>query len=260
MSTKILAFAGSLRAGSVNKKLVAVAAQKARDAGAEVTVIDLKDYPLPVFDGGQQVLRPAGGIPQGRHTLDRAAVDDTGDLDGDGSRSCADLALFVDGLTDAPGLDAVLPDQTWRLLADADGNGVRDRRDFEAIHRMLTETSCDVGGGAPGTHGMPLLSLSGPLTEGSTATLSLTNALENGSAWLFLGLGTTLLPFRGGVFVPRPDVVLGNLPIDGSGELVIRLPWSGFPAGLPTYWQYWIPDPGATYTYAGSNGVAALAR
>lgn len=47
---KILAFAGSLRTGSFNKKLVQVAAKGARDAGAEVTYIDLRDYPLPVFD------------------------------------------------------------------------------------------------------------------------------------------------------------------------------------------------------------------
>lgn len=51
MSTpKILAFAGSLRAGSYNKQLVKIAVEGARQAGAEVTLIDLRDYPLPVFD------------------------------------------------------------------------------------------------------------------------------------------------------------------------------------------------------------------
>jgi len=47
---KILAFAGSLRQDSFNKKLVKIAAKGAQAAGAEVSVIDLKDYPLPVFD------------------------------------------------------------------------------------------------------------------------------------------------------------------------------------------------------------------
>ncbi|MEM9881336.1 MAG: NAD(P)H-dependent oxidoreductase [Planctomycetota bacterium] len=47
---KILAFAGSLREGSFNKKLVRCAAAAAEEAGAEVTVIDLADYPLPLFD------------------------------------------------------------------------------------------------------------------------------------------------------------------------------------------------------------------
>lgn len=48
---KILAFAGSTRTGSFNKQLVRVAAAAARTAGAEVTLIDLRDLPLPLFDG-----------------------------------------------------------------------------------------------------------------------------------------------------------------------------------------------------------------
>ncbi len=46
----ILAFAGSLRAGSFNKKLVRCAASAAEAAGAKVTMIDLDAYPLPLFD------------------------------------------------------------------------------------------------------------------------------------------------------------------------------------------------------------------
>lgn len=49
-TAKILAFAGSTRKDSYNKRLVKVAAQGARDAGADVTVLDLCDYPLPLFD------------------------------------------------------------------------------------------------------------------------------------------------------------------------------------------------------------------
>jgi NAD(P)H-dependent FMN reductase len=50
MPLKVLAFAGSLRKGSYNKQLVRVAARFARDAGAEVTELDLADYPMPIFD------------------------------------------------------------------------------------------------------------------------------------------------------------------------------------------------------------------
>ena len=46
---KILAFAGSARQGSLNKKLIAIAAHGARDTGVEVTMIDLADYPMPLF-------------------------------------------------------------------------------------------------------------------------------------------------------------------------------------------------------------------
>lgn len=47
---KILAFAGSLRTASHNKQLVRIAVEGARQAGAEVTLIDLRDYPLPLMD------------------------------------------------------------------------------------------------------------------------------------------------------------------------------------------------------------------
>lgn len=51
MSTpRILVFGGSLRKDSYNHKLALIAAEGARAAGAEVTVVRLRDFPLPVFD------------------------------------------------------------------------------------------------------------------------------------------------------------------------------------------------------------------
>lgn len=63
---KILAFAGSTRKESFNKKLVQVAAQGARDAGAAVTYLDLRDYPLPVYDGD---LEEESGVPENARKL-----------------------------------------------------------------------------------------------------------------------------------------------------------------------------------------------
>ena len=60
-SVKVLAFAGSIRQDSFNKKLVRIAAENAREFGAEVTLIDLKDYPLPLFD---QDLEASTGLPE----------------------------------------------------------------------------------------------------------------------------------------------------------------------------------------------------
>lgn len=57
---KILAFAGSTRKDSFNKKLVRAAAKAAEEAGAEVTVIDLKDFPMPLYDGDEE---DASGLP-----------------------------------------------------------------------------------------------------------------------------------------------------------------------------------------------------
>ena len=58
---KILAFAGSAKKASLNKKLLAVAVAGARAAGAEVTVVDLADYPMPIMD---EDLEAAEGAPE----------------------------------------------------------------------------------------------------------------------------------------------------------------------------------------------------
>lgn len=58
---KILAFAGSTRRESWNKKLIRVAVKGAEDAGAEVTLVDLADFPMPIYDGD---LETEKGIPE----------------------------------------------------------------------------------------------------------------------------------------------------------------------------------------------------
>jgi chromate reductase len=61
LHTKILAFAGSTRKESFNKKLVKIAADAARAAGAQVTYLDLRDIPMPLYDGD---LETEQGIPE----------------------------------------------------------------------------------------------------------------------------------------------------------------------------------------------------
>ncbi|HZT82513.1 MAG TPA: NAD(P)H-dependent oxidoreductase [Gemmataceae bacterium] len=63
---KVLAFAGSLRRDSYNKKLVRIAAEAARNAGAEVMLIDLADFPLPVFNEDDET---ASGMPENARRL-----------------------------------------------------------------------------------------------------------------------------------------------------------------------------------------------
>jgi len=75
MMPRILAFAGSTRRESFNKKLVAIAAQGARVAGAEVTLIDLKDFPLPLFD---QDLEAEHGMPENGKKLKKLFIDHDG--------------------------------------------------------------------------------------------------------------------------------------------------------------------------------------
>ena len=61
MTIKVLVFAGSARRDSLNKKLARLAAAAAEKAGAEVTYIDLNDYPMPIYHGDEEA---ATGIPE----------------------------------------------------------------------------------------------------------------------------------------------------------------------------------------------------
>jgi NAD(P)H-dependent FMN reductase len=63
---KILAFAGSTRTDSFNKKLIKIAAAGASETGAEVTVIDLRDFSLPIYDGD---LEQEDGLPPNARKL-----------------------------------------------------------------------------------------------------------------------------------------------------------------------------------------------
>jgi len=76
-AVKILAFAGSLRSGSWNKKLARIAAAGARAAGAEVTEIDLRDIPMPLYDGDMEREQ---GLPPNAKVFKRLLIENQGVL------------------------------------------------------------------------------------------------------------------------------------------------------------------------------------
>ncbi len=63
---KILAFAGSTRTDSFNKKLVKIAAAGAMENGSDVTVIDLRDFTMPLYDAD---LEQKEGLPSNARKL-----------------------------------------------------------------------------------------------------------------------------------------------------------------------------------------------
>ena len=71
---KLLAFAASLRRASWNRKLIQLAADLAREAGAEVDLAEFREFEMPIYDAD---LQTASGIPPGVQELSRriAAVD-----------------------------------------------------------------------------------------------------------------------------------------------------------------------------------------
>ncbi|WP_299809042.1 NADPH-dependent FMN reductase [uncultured Roseibium sp.] len=65
---RILVCSGSTRSGSFNGKLAALAAKRLAILDAEVTLLSLKDYPLPIYDGD---LETASGVPENARKLKR---------------------------------------------------------------------------------------------------------------------------------------------------------------------------------------------
>ncbi len=58
---KILAFSGSSRQASFNSKLVKIAASAAKNEGVEVTIVNLGDFPMPIYNAD---LETEQGLPE----------------------------------------------------------------------------------------------------------------------------------------------------------------------------------------------------
>ena len=67
---RLLVVAGSSRQGAWSRKLADAAAQTARSDGASVTLLDLSELELPLYDGD---IEAASGVPEGAGKL-RAAL------------------------------------------------------------------------------------------------------------------------------------------------------------------------------------------
>jgi chromate reductase len=95
MVSRILAFAGSARRESLNKKLARVAAAAAAEAGGEVTLIDLNDYPMPVYHGD---LEAAQGVPDMARKLRKLIAEHDGLLIASPENNASISALLKNSL------------------------------------------------------------------------------------------------------------------------------------------------------------------
>lgn len=73
--TKILFFAGSTRAGSINQKLAEKAAHIAREKGAEATLISLQNFEMPLYNGD---LESVDGLPENAIKLKQLFIENDG--------------------------------------------------------------------------------------------------------------------------------------------------------------------------------------
>jgi chromate reductase len=68
VAPRILVFSGSIRTGSFNARLAAMVARELVRAGAEVSLISLVDYPMPLYDGDVEA---DSGVPEAALKLKR---------------------------------------------------------------------------------------------------------------------------------------------------------------------------------------------
>jgi hypothetical protein len=114
----------------------------------------------------------------------------------------------------------------------------------------------DEGNGLAGTHGVPLLEGFGTAKPTELVTLTLSNALENSSSALVVGLFAINVPFKGGTMVPKPNLIFFGLPTDATGGSVFASPFPpGAPARFTLVFQHWVTDAVAPAGFSASNGL-----
>ena len=129
--TKILVFAGSTREESYNKKLALYAAKIARTNGASVTVINLKEYPLPLYDGDSEKNE---GMPNNAKKIRQLMIDSN--------------AIIIASPEYNGSVSAVLKNVLDWASRSEDGKPSRDA--FKGKKFAIMSTSPGTGGGARG--------------------------------------------------------------------------------------------------------------
>jgi Predicted flavoprotein len=139
---KVLAFSGSARRESLNRKLLNIAVQAAIEAGAAVTVLDLNDYPLPIYHGD---LEAREGLPGNARKLKQLFLEHQGLLIASPEHNASVSALLkntIDWVSRPDGgQNGLVPYQNKvaALLAASPGNngGLRGLPQLRAIMQTL---------------------------------------------------------------------------------------------------------------------------
>jgi hypothetical protein len=258
------------------------------DSDAEVELIEMRQNFLPLLEGAGVDLVLCGHS----HSFERSFLLD-GHYGNSGTLGEANKLAPGDGRIDGNGAYAkgALPNQ-GAVYAVAGSSGkltsgsldhpamyysvmtlgsvVLDVNDKQLDLQFVTDTGvvddhftivhgpwASLGNGLAGTNGVPSLVGTGTLEPFSLITTTLTGALENAAASLFLGLSELAAPFKGGVLVPAVDVFIGGLNTGPAGTIALPANWPGnLPSGFSFYLQYWIVDPAGPVGLSASNGLS----
>jgi chromate reductase, NAD(P)H dehydrogenase (quinone) len=168
---KILVIPGSLRTGSHNARLAALATKELALAEAEVTRISLADYPLPLFDAD---LLADSGLPAAAVQLKRMVM--------------AHQGVFITSPEYSASVTPLLKNTVDWISRGGGGGGGRDRG--EANYTAFKGRVFAIGAASGGSGG------------GMRSLMALRQILE-------LGCGALVIPEQ--VSVPRADQAFDDL-------------------------------------------------
>jgi len=232
---------------------------------------------LVLANDGTGTLTPATTLPSTGFGNVRVVIDDVG---GDGLPDLAITRGFSNDLRVWRGAgDLSFPDAARAIvggdpdtlaLADVNLDGALDAvttngqfETFDDSYTVLVNRTagpwCDLDGALGGAD-LPRLLWSGALLADTPVGLTLVDAAPGAPATLVLGATTLSVPFKGGVLVPTPALLVGGLVTDAGGALTLATLWpAGVPGGATLVAQAWIVDPAAPAGLAASNAVLAVA-
>jgi V8-like Glu-specific endopeptidase len=129
---------------------------------------------------------------------------------------------------------------------------------FLANPKGVCASSCDwsdLGNALAGSFGDPLAQHQGGPVPGTLVRLLASKLPLFGTTSLFVGTSAIYAPFKGGVLVPSPDIVITGLPISlGTANFGFTFP-AGVPSGSVAVFQFWTADAGAVKGFSATNAL-----
>ena len=166
-----------------------------------------------------------------------------------GAMSLGVVAVHDTGFKQVSQLFGGVPITSFTVRADNEGQRI------DVLHYQ-EDPWTDLGSGLAGSLGVPQLSATGPLEAGSALTVSASGLAPDSLAVCVVGLAALNAPFKGGVLVPRPDLLVAGLATGALGALNLS---GTFPAGVPSgtqmWLQVWLADPAGVAGFAASNAL-----
>ena len=122
----------------------------------------------------------------------------------------------------------------------------------------VIETWQDLGGGTVGSNGAVTLEGAGPLTPGSTASLTLSNAPPGALCLAWLSFTSSPADYFGGTIYAIPPNRQFLFVTNGAGGLSLPTTWpSGLPPMTELWFQFLVQDSSVIWDITLSNGLKA---